>query len=166
MSTEPPAPPENTSTPATEPDLEPLPQATPLRQAFIIGIVTASILLFCTLVGVIYFKWQPEPTAELLVPPGNVWLDGVVILARGNGEKDLELSLEAKNNYGGRIILTPGQYVIQMKLKGVVIWTDRLPVKDSVNQRFQIPLLDAEHRDAFEKIIPDAELQSKDKLPK
>lgn len=168
MSTESSPASDGTTSPTSDPaqELEPLPPAGGLRQIFVLGIVATCILLFCTLVGVIYVKWQPEPTAELVVPPGNSWLDGTTILAKGSGEKDLELDLNAKNNYGGRIILSPGQYIVQMKLEGVIVWSDRLTVKDAVSQRFQIPLLDSENRENFEKMRPSAEHQPAAQQPK
>lgn len=124
----------------------------PGRKLLVLSIVAGCMALFCVLVAVIFIKWQREPIAELVVQPGNSWLDGTTLVITGNSDKDMQLTLDATNNYGGRIMLVPGHYLVIVKLNGTPVISQPLEIPESPPSTWALPILDSKHQEEFEKL--------------
>lgn len=80
------------------------------------GVVLAFVLFF-VFVAVLYWNWLriQEPTASLRITGGSPAYDGAIVRVEGrNLDQPLELKLNQKNHFGGRIYLQPGVYSVSI----------------------------------------------------
>ncbi len=105
--------------------------------------IVAAFVLFFLFMAILYWYWlqTPEPTSIIRVQPGNAQLDGTRVRIEGQSlQRPIEVVLSEENDYGTRIYLVPGNYLLRIERPdGSVIVNEHFAMGPYYERTVRIP---------------------------